>query len=187
MVLDNLAGRHRVTTGRQVPFCLFTDPELARVGLTEREAKERGVEYRLAKIPMAHVLRTHTLSETRGFMKALIEKDGDRILGFTAFGVEAGEVMVAVQVAMAAGLPYTVLRDLIVARPDHRRGDRRPVLRRSPAGSELPVPLSLWPSGSVEHAPRRSLLLVGARGRSGHYRVRPAPTQNLRGPTGPTR
>ena len=72
VVLDNLAGGDRVTTGRQVPSCLFTDPELARIGLTEREAKERGTEYRLAKIPMESVLRAGTLSETRGFMKALI-------------------------------------------------------------------------------------------------------------------
>src|SRR5262249_26196759 len=76
IVRDNVAGGTRVTTGRQVPFCLFTDPELARVGLSEWEARDRGVEYRLAKLPMADVLRTHTLSETRGFMKALVEKDG---------------------------------------------------------------------------------------------------------------
>ncbi len=94
-----------MTTGRQVPFCLFTDPELARVGLSEREAQERGVAYRLAKIPLEDVLRPRTLSETRGFLKALIEQDGDRILGFTALGVEAGEAMAVAQVAMAAGLP----------------------------------------------------------------------------------
>ena len=70
VVRDNLAGGHRVTTGRQVPFCLFTDPELARVGLSETEATGRaGSHYRLAKIPMEAVLRTRTLSETRGFMK----------------------------------------------------------------------------------------------------------------------
>jgi pyruvate/2-oxoglutarate dehydrogenase complex dihydrolipoamide dehydrogenase (E3) component len=82
VVLDNLSGGNRSTTGRQVPFCLFTDPELARVGLSEREAKERGMGYRFAKIPMGNVLRTHTISETRGFMKALVEVDGERILGF---------------------------------------------------------------------------------------------------------
>jgi pyruvate/2-oxoglutarate dehydrogenase complex dihydrolipoamide dehydrogenase (E3) component len=71
---------------------------------------------------MADILRTHTLSEPRGFMKALIEKDGDRILGFTAFGVETGEVMVAVQVAMAAGLPYTVLRDMVITHPTIAEG-----------------------------------------------------------------
>jgi pyruvate/2-oxoglutarate dehydrogenase complex dihydrolipoamide dehydrogenase (E3) component len=122
VVRDNLAGGNRVTTGRQVPFCLFTDPELARVGLSEAEAKERGVGYRLAKIPMEAVLRTRTLSETRGFMKALIESDGDRILGFTAFGVEAGEVMAVVQVAMAAGLPYTALRDSVLTHPTIAEG-----------------------------------------------------------------
>ncbi len=117
VVLDNLSGGSRVTTGRQVPFCLFTDPELARVGLSEREARERGVAYRLAKIPLDQVLRTRTLSEMRGFLKAVIEKGGDRILGFTAFGVEAGELLPAVQLAMAAGLPYTALRDTVLAHP----------------------------------------------------------------------
>src|SRR6202012_3162447 len=73
IVRDNLAGRRRVTTGRQVPFCMFTDPELARIGLSETEAKQRKIPYRLAKIPMTTVLRTRTLSETRGFMKALID------------------------------------------------------------------------------------------------------------------
>ncbi|HEX8202478.1 MAG TPA: FAD-dependent oxidoreductase, partial [Isosphaeraceae bacterium] len=122
VLLENLAGGSRVTTGRQVPYCLFTDPELARIGLSEREARERGVAYRLAKIPMGDVLRARTLSETRGFLKALIEQDGDQILGFTAFGVEAGEVLAAVQVAMAAGLPYTVLRDMVLAHPTVAEG-----------------------------------------------------------------
>ena len=122
IVRENLAGGNRVTTGRQVPFCLFTDPELARVGLNEREARERGIPYRLAKMPMAHVLRTHTLSETRGFLKALVEANGERILGFTAFGVDAGELLPAVQVAMSAGLPYTVLRDMIIAHPTMAEG-----------------------------------------------------------------
>jgi pyruvate/2-oxoglutarate dehydrogenase complex dihydrolipoamide dehydrogenase (E3) component len=124
VVLDNLDGgtHERVTTGRQVPSCLFTDPELARVGLTERQAAERGIAYRLVKIQMNDVLRTHTLSETRGFMKALIEPGTDRVLGFTAFGVEAGEVMPAVQVVMAAGLPYTLLRDMVLAHPTIAEG-----------------------------------------------------------------
>lgn len=122
IIRDNLAGRNRVTTGRQVPSCLFTDPELARVGLNETEAKARGIGYRLAKISMGEVLRTRTLSESRGFMKALIEKDSDRILGFTAFGVEAGEVMAVVQVAMAAGLAYTALRDTVLTHPTIAEG-----------------------------------------------------------------
>jgi len=111
-----------VTTGRQVPFCLFTDPELARIGLSESEAKARGIPYRLAKIPMATVLRTRTLSETRGFMKALVNTKSDHILGFTAFGFEAGELLGAVQVAMLGGLPYTVLRDAIFTHPTMHEG-----------------------------------------------------------------
>ena len=117
IVRDNLAGGNRVTTGRQVPFCMFTDPELARIGLSETEAKQQGIEYRLAKIPMAMALRTRTLSETRGFMKALVDAKSDRILGFTAFGVEAGEIMASVQVAMLAGLPCTALRDAVFTHP----------------------------------------------------------------------
>jgi pyruvate/2-oxoglutarate dehydrogenase complex dihydrolipoamide dehydrogenase (E3) component len=122
VVRDNLAGVQRVTTGRLVPFCLFTDPELARVGLSERGAQQRGIRYRQFKIPMIAVLRTRTLSETRGFLKALIEAKGDRILGFTAFGAGAGEVMAVVQVAMAAGLPYTVLQDAILTHPTIAEG-----------------------------------------------------------------
>ena len=122
VVLANLTGGDRVTTGRQVPFCLFTDPELARVGLSERDARARGIGYRLAKVPMEAVFRARTVSETRGFLKALIEEDGDRILGFTAFGTGAGEVMAVVQVAMLARLPYTVLRDAILTHPTLAEG-----------------------------------------------------------------
>ncbi|EEF58509.1 dihydrolipoyl dehydrogenase family protein [Pedosphaera parvula] len=117
IVHENILGGHRVTTGRQVPFCVFTDPEFARVGLSETEANEGGVAYRLAKIPLSAVQRARTLSETRGFMKALIDTQSDRILGFSVFGVEAGEIMASVQVAMIAGLPYTALRDAIFTHP----------------------------------------------------------------------
>lgn len=117
IIAENIQGGNRVTTGRQVPFCLYTDPEFARVGLSEREATERGISYRLAKIPVARVLRAQTLFETRGFMKALIDTASDRILGFSAFSVEAGEIMPAVQVVMAAGLPFTVLREAIFPHP----------------------------------------------------------------------
>ena len=117
IIRDNLAGGHRATTGRQVPFCLFTDPEFARVGLSETEAKGKGIPYRLTKIPMVAVLRTRTLSETRGFMKALIDTKSDQILGFTALGVGAGEIMGTVQVAMNAQVPYTALRDTIFTHP----------------------------------------------------------------------
>jgi pyruvate/2-oxoglutarate dehydrogenase complex dihydrolipoamide dehydrogenase (E3) component len=117
VVRDNLNGGSRVTTNRQVPFCLFTDPEFARVGLSETEAKMQGIAYRLFKVPMEAVLRARTLSETRGFLKAVVETDGDRILGFTAFGVGAGEIMSSVQIAMIAGLPYTALREAILTHP----------------------------------------------------------------------
>ena len=122
VVSDNIAGGNRVTTGRQVPFCMFTDPEFARIGLSETEAKARGIPYRLAKLPMAAVFRAMTISETRGFMKALIDTKSDRILGFTMFGAGAGDVMATVQMAMLAGLPYTALRDAIIAHPTMPEG-----------------------------------------------------------------
>jgi pyruvate/2-oxoglutarate dehydrogenase complex dihydrolipoamide dehydrogenase (E3) component len=96
---------------------MYTDPEYARVGLSEREATERGVAYRLAKIPLGAVQRARTLSETRGFIKALVDTESDRILGFSIFGVEAGEVLATVQLAMLAGLPYTTLRDAVWSHP----------------------------------------------------------------------
>src|SRR6202007_1885035 len=80
IVLDNLAGGSRTTRGRIIPYCLFTDPELAHVGMTESEARAQDVPYRIASMPMAMVFRARTLSQTRGFMKALIGAD-DRILG----------------------------------------------------------------------------------------------------------
>ena len=122
VIRENLSGRHRVTTNRQVPFCVFTDPELAHVGLNETQAKHQGIAYRLAKIPMATVLRTRTLSETRGFLKALVSAQDDRILGFTGFGTGAGEIMAPVQLAMSAGLPYTALRDMILTHPTLAEG-----------------------------------------------------------------
>ena len=107
---------------RRRSSCLFTDPELARIGLNEKEANAKCVPYRLFKLPMDEVLRARTLSETRGFMKALVESAGDRILGFTAFGPDAGEVMSAVQIAMLARLPYTKLRDAILTHPTVMEG-----------------------------------------------------------------
>jgi pyruvate/2-oxoglutarate dehydrogenase complex dihydrolipoamide dehydrogenase (E3) component len=121
VVLDNLAGGSRTTRGRLIPYCLFTDPELAHVGMKEAEAREKGVPYRLARMPMAMVFRAQTLSETRGFMKALVGSD-DRILGFTAFGAEASELMAVVQTAMLGGLPYTALRDAIFTHPTASEG-----------------------------------------------------------------
>jgi pyruvate/2-oxoglutarate dehydrogenase complex dihydrolipoamide dehydrogenase (E3) component len=121
VVLSQIDGGQRTTRDRLIPYCLFTDPELAHVGLSESEAQAKQVSYRLARQPMANVLRMRTLSETRGFAKALIGPD-DRILGFTAFGAEASEMMAAVQTAMIGGLPYTVLRDAIFTHPTAAEG-----------------------------------------------------------------
>ena len=117
VIRDNLAGGKRSTRDRLIPYCLFTDPPLARVGMSEREAETRGVTVRVAKLSMNAVLRTRTLSETTGFMKALIDVNSDRILGFAMIGPEAGEVMATVQTAMLANLPYTALGDAILTHP----------------------------------------------------------------------
>jgi len=121
IVMDNLAGGSRTTRDRVIPYCLFTDPELAHIGLSETEAKAKGVPYRIVRLPMSMVFRMLTLSEPRGFMKALIGAD-DRILGFTAFGAEASEQMAVVQTAMLGGLPYTALRDAIFTHPTAAEG-----------------------------------------------------------------
>jgi pyruvate/2-oxoglutarate dehydrogenase complex dihydrolipoamide dehydrogenase (E3) component len=114
VVRDNLAGRDRTTQDRLVLYCMFTDPPLARVGLSETEAKAQGTAVRVARLPMAAVLRARTIGETRGFMKALVDARTDRILGFTMLGPEAGEVVAVVQAAMLVGLPYTGLRDAVL-------------------------------------------------------------------------
>ncbi len=121
IVRDNLRGRQRSTTGRQVPFCLFIEPELARVGLNEVDAKRQGVAYRLTELPISSILRTRTTGETRGKLKALIGED-DRILGFTAFGPRAGELLPPVQIAMRAGLSYHAIEELVVAHPTYAEG-----------------------------------------------------------------
>jgi len=122
IVRDNLSGGARTTRDRLVPFCMFTDPELGRVGLNETEARRAGIAYRIAKIPLAAVLRTRTLSETRGFLKALIDSRSDHIVGFTAVGEGAGELIAVVQTAMLTGAPYTLLRDAIITHPTMAEG-----------------------------------------------------------------
>jgi pyruvate/2-oxoglutarate dehydrogenase complex dihydrolipoamide dehydrogenase (E3) component len=115
IVRDNMAGGNRKTSDRLVPNVVFTDPPLARVGLSEGEARRRGISVRVAKLPMRNVLRTEATDETDGFMKVLVGAKDDRILGFTMIGSEAGEVMAAIQTAMLAELPYTRLRDAVIA------------------------------------------------------------------------
>ena len=114
IIRDNLAGGNRSPRDRLVPYCLFIDPPLARVGLSENEARARGSGLRVAKLPMSAVLRTETTDEKQGYMKALIGTD-DSIVGFTMIGSEAGEVMAVVQTAMLAKLPYARLRDAVIA------------------------------------------------------------------------
>jgi pyruvate/2-oxoglutarate dehydrogenase complex dihydrolipoamide dehydrogenase (E3) component len=122
VVHAHLTGGERTTRGRVIPYCMFTDPPLAHIGLHEHEARRQGIAIRLAKLPMSAVLRARTLSETQGFMKALVAADSDRILGFTMIGPEAGEVIAVVQTAMLAGMPYTGLRDAIIAHPTMAEG-----------------------------------------------------------------
>jgi pyruvate/2-oxoglutarate dehydrogenase complex dihydrolipoamide dehydrogenase (E3) component len=114
IIRDNLAGGSRSTRDRQVPYCMFTDPPLARIGLSESEARARGMAVRVARLPMSAVLRTEATDEKQGFMKALVDAD-DLIVGFTMVGSEAGEVMAAVQTAMLAKLPYPRLRDAVIS------------------------------------------------------------------------
>ena len=122
IVRDNLAGGKRSTRDRLVPYCMFTDPPLAHVGLSEREAERFGVKTRIARLPMKAVLRAQATGETEGFMKALVADGDDRILGFTMVGAQAGEVMAVVQTAMMAGLPYTRLRDADLTHPTFAEG-----------------------------------------------------------------
>jgi pyruvate/2-oxoglutarate dehydrogenase complex dihydrolipoamide dehydrogenase (E3) component len=132
IIRDHLAGGTRTTRDRLVPYCMFTDPPLARVGLSEREAQHQGVAARVARLPMAAVLRAHTTDETQGFMKALVGGD-DRLLGFTMIGAEAGEVVAVVQTAMLANLPYSVMRDAVLAHPTMAEG-LGPLLANVPPG-----------------------------------------------------
>jgi len=122
IIRENLAGGNRSTRDRLVPYCMFTEPPLARVGLSEREAQHQGVGVRIARLPMTGVRRTATTDETQGFMKVLVGASDDRILGFTMIGAEAGEVMAVVQTAMLADLPYPRLRDAILAHPTMAEG-----------------------------------------------------------------
>jgi pyruvate/2-oxoglutarate dehydrogenase complex dihydrolipoamide dehydrogenase (E3) component len=93
------------------------DPQLGRVGLTEKEARAQCRSIRVAKLPMTHVAKAIQFGETRGFMKAIVDADTNQILGCAILGMEGGEVMTVLQVAMMGKLPYTVIRDGIFAHP----------------------------------------------------------------------
>src|SRR6266403_589588 len=122
IIRDNLAGGNRSTRDRLIPYCMFTDPPLARVGLSEGEAEREGVLARVARLPMDSVLGAQATDQRQGFMKALVGDSDDRILGFTMIGAAAGEVMAAVQTAMLAGLSYSSLADADFAHPTMAEG-----------------------------------------------------------------
>ena len=122
IIRDNLAGGNRSTRGRLIAYCMFTDPMLAHVGLSEGEAKRQGIGVCVAKLPMNSVLGAQATERRQGFMKALIGESDDRILGFTMIGAEAGEVMAAVQTAMLAGLSYSTFANAAFAHPTMAEG-----------------------------------------------------------------
>jgi pyruvate/2-oxoglutarate dehydrogenase complex dihydrolipoamide dehydrogenase (E3) component len=112
-----LKGGSAVTTGRRVPYTVYIDPQLGHIGLHEAEARREGRNVRVAKMPMAWVARALETGETRGLVKALVDADSGQILGCTAFGLEGGEIMSMVEIAMMGQLPYTALRDATFAHP----------------------------------------------------------------------
>jgi pyruvate/2-oxoglutarate dehydrogenase complex dihydrolipoamide dehydrogenase (E3) component len=103
--------------GRPVPNCMYIDPQLATVGINETEAQKRGIDYRVAKLPMTGVARAQEMSETRGFMKAIVDANTLQILGCTILGVEGGEIMSMLQIAMMGKLPYPAIKEAIFAHP----------------------------------------------------------------------
>ncbi len=105
------------TTGRIVPYTVFTDPQLGRIGMTEAEARGMGLNVRVARLPMNAVARAIETDETRGAIKVVVDANTQRILGAAVLGVEGGEIMGAIQIAMMGELPYTRLRDGMFAHP----------------------------------------------------------------------
>jgi len=112
-----LAGGNATIEGRMVPNCMFIDPQLATVGLNETEAKKRGLDYRVAKLPMTGVARAIETGETRGFMKAIVDAKTEQILGCTILGIEGGEIMSMLQIAMMGKVPYTAIKEAVFAHP----------------------------------------------------------------------
>jgi pyruvate/2-oxoglutarate dehydrogenase complex dihydrolipoamide dehydrogenase (E3) component len=112
-----LEGGNRSVQDRHVPATTFIDPQLGRVGLSEREAQEQGVPYKVATMPMSRVARALETDESRGLMKVLVHAETDRILGAAILGMEGGEIASMIQIAMMGGLPYTALRDGVFPHP----------------------------------------------------------------------
>jgi pyruvate/2-oxoglutarate dehydrogenase complex dihydrolipoamide dehydrogenase (E3) component len=112
-----LDGGHRVTTGRPLPYCVFIDPQLGRIGLSENEARRTNRKYKLAKIQMSSVARAFETGQTRGFMKALVDPDSEQILGAAILSADAGELMSMIEIAMMGKLSYKALQNGIFAHP----------------------------------------------------------------------
>jgi pyruvate/2-oxoglutarate dehydrogenase complex dihydrolipoamide dehydrogenase (E3) component len=122
VLIAQMKGSDKTTRERAIPYAMFIEPELSRIGLNEREAAAQGIPVRIARLPMSAVPRARTNSDTRGFMKVLVAADSDQILGFAMLGSEAGEVVSTVQIAMLGKLPYTVIRDAPLAHPTLAEG-----------------------------------------------------------------
>jgi len=112
-----IEGGDATTRNRLVPYTVFIDPQLGRIGLTETEARKRGLNIRVAKLPMTHVARAIEMSETRGFIKAIVDARTNQILGCAVLGVEGGELMAMFEIAIMGRVPYTVLKEGIFAHP----------------------------------------------------------------------
>jgi pyruvate/2-oxoglutarate dehydrogenase complex dihydrolipoamide dehydrogenase (E3) component len=117
-----LQGGSATVEGRLVPHTVFIDPQLGRVGLSEREARARQVPYRVAKMPMTYIARALEVDETAGFVKVLVDPEDQQILGCAVLGLEGGEVMAMIQIAMMGRLPYSILRDAMFAHPTLAEG-----------------------------------------------------------------
>ena len=114
----NLLDRgNRTTRDRMVPYTVFMDPQLGRVGMTEAEAKKSGRKIRVARMPMTSVARALEVDETRGLMKAIVDAETEEIVGATVLGLEGGEVMSVLQMAMMGHLKWSVLHDAVLAHP----------------------------------------------------------------------
>ena len=120
IVYRNLIEKDKLSIkGRAVPYCMFTDPQLARVGLSEKEAKDKGLDYLVAKIPMEQVARGIETGETLGFMKAILDRKTKEILGVCILASEGGEIMSVLQMAMAGGITYDKIRYFVFAHPTY--------------------------------------------------------------------
>jgi pyruvate/2-oxoglutarate dehydrogenase complex dihydrolipoamide dehydrogenase (E3) component len=112
-----LEGGNRNRRDRLVPYTMFIDPQLGRVGIGEDEARALGRNIKVAKIPMSYVARALEVGESRGMVKAVMDAETDQILGASVLGIEGGEIMAMLEIAMMGQLPYTALRDGVFAHP----------------------------------------------------------------------